>query len=54
GADVRLYVTRGGVEHISAGVAGMPVAVGWVARRLARLTRPAPPRADGLPTRRAA
>ena len=27
GADVRLYVTRGGVDHISGGVAGMPVAL---------------------------
>jgi fermentation-respiration switch protein FrsA (DUF1100 family) len=34
GADVRLYVTRGGVDHISGAVAGMPVALGWVARRL--------------------
>jgi fermentation-respiration switch protein FrsA (DUF1100 family) len=36
GADVRLYVTRAGVDHISAGVAGMPVALSWIAGRLAR------------------
>jgi Secretory lipase len=36
GADVRLYVTRGGVEHISGAVAGTPVALDWLARRLAR------------------
>ncbi len=59
GGDVRLYVTRGGVEHISAGVAGMPVALSWIARRLARLARPAPgvpaaARADIVATRRAA
>ena len=36
GADVRLYVTRGGVDHVSGGVAGMPVALGWIAGRLRR------------------
>jgi fermentation-respiration switch protein FrsA (DUF1100 family) len=36
GADVRLYVTRGGFEHISGGVAGAPVALDWIARRLKR------------------
>jgi Secretory lipase len=36
GADVRLYVTRGGVDHISGGVAGMPVALSWIAGRLRR------------------
>ena len=36
GADVRLYVTRGGVDHISGGVAGMPVALGWISGRLRR------------------
>jgi hypothetical protein len=34
GADVRLYVTRGGVDHISGAVAGTPVALQWLARRL--------------------
>jgi hypothetical protein len=45
GADVRLYVTRGGVDHISGAVAGTPVALDWIARRLARKVRvpePAP------------
>jgi hypothetical protein len=36
GANVRLYVTRGGVDHISGGVAGMPVALHWVAGKLAK------------------
>jgi pimeloyl-ACP methyl ester carboxylesterase len=42
GADVRLYVTRGGVDHISGAVAGTPVALDWLARRLGRgaLTQP--------------
>jgi fermentation-respiration switch protein FrsA (DUF1100 family) len=34
GADARLYVTRGGVDHISGAVAGTPVALDWLARRL--------------------
>lgn len=34
GADVRLYVTRGGVDHISGAMAGTPIAVEWIARRL--------------------
>ena len=36
GADVRLYVTRGGFDHISGAVAGAPVALDWIARRLSR------------------
>lgn len=55
GADVRLYVTRGGVEHISGAVAGMPVALDWVARRLARRTKmpdPAPVVDDRPPARK--
>jgi fermentation-respiration switch protein FrsA (DUF1100 family) len=36
GADVRLYVTRGGVDHISGAFAGTPIAIDWLARRLAR------------------
>jgi pimeloyl-ACP methyl ester carboxylesterase len=36
GADVRLYVTRGGVEHLSGAVAGTPVALDWISRRLGR------------------
>jgi len=51
GADVRLYVTRGGVEHISGAVAGTPVALDWLARRLAR-ARSAPRQA--APARAAA
>jgi fermentation-respiration switch protein FrsA (DUF1100 family) len=34
GADARLYVTRGGVDHISGAVAGTPVALDWLARRI--------------------
>ncbi|MBV9312090.1 MAG: hypothetical protein JOZ73_14775, partial [Solirubrobacterales bacterium] len=29
-------VTRGGVEHISGSIAGTPVALDWIARRLGR------------------
>ena len=36
GADVRLYVTRGGVDHISGAMAGTPIALQWIARRLKR------------------
>jgi pimeloyl-ACP methyl ester carboxylesterase len=43
GADVRLYVTRGGVDHISGAVAGTPVALDWLARRLGRGARTQPP-----------
>ena len=39
---MRLYVTRGGVDHISGAVAGTPVALDWLARRLGRGQR-APP-----------
>jgi fermentation-respiration switch protein FrsA (DUF1100 family) len=45
GADVRMYVTRGGVDHISGAVAGTPVALDWIGRRLAgkmRMPDPAP------------
>jgi fermentation-respiration switch protein FrsA (DUF1100 family) len=42
GADVRLYVTRGGVDHISGAVAGTPVALDWLSRRLGRGVRPQP------------
>jgi fermentation-respiration switch protein FrsA (DUF1100 family) len=44
GADVRLYVTRGGVDHISGAIAGTPVALDWLGRRLGRgaqVARPA-------------
>jgi dienelactone hydrolase len=42
GADVRLYVTRGGVDHISGAFAGTPVAIDWLARRLRRHGVPVP------------
>jgi len=43
GADVRLYITRGGLDHISGAVAGTPVALDWLARRLeGRVRAPAP------------
>jgi fermentation-respiration switch protein FrsA (DUF1100 family) len=45
GTDVRLYVTRGGVDHISGAIAGTPVALDWIGRRLARKVKmpdPAP------------
>jgi hypothetical protein len=35
GADVRLYVTRGGLDHLSGALAGTPVALDWIQRRLA-------------------
>jgi fermentation-respiration switch protein FrsA (DUF1100 family) len=38
GADVRLYVTRGGFDHISGAVAGTPVALEWLGRRVGRMT----------------
>ncbi len=43
GADVRLYVTRGGVDHISGAVAGTPVALDWIGRRLGRGEQAQPP-----------
>jgi Secretory lipase len=43
GADVRLYMTRGGVDHISGAVAGTPVAFDWLSRRLGRGTHPPRP-----------
>jgi len=42
GVDVRLYVTRGGVDHISGAVAGTPIAVDWISRRFQALTRTSP------------
>jgi pimeloyl-ACP methyl ester carboxylesterase len=36
GVDVRLYVTRGGMDHISGAFAGTPIALDWMARRLGR------------------
>lgn len=43
GADVRLYVTRGGVDHISGAIAGTPVALDWLARRLGCGSQTQPP-----------
>ena len=43
GADVRLYVTRGGVDHISGAIAGTPVGLQWLARRLGRGEQGQPP-----------
>jgi alpha-beta hydrolase superfamily lysophospholipase len=34
GVDVSLRVTRGGLDHISGGFAGAPVALNWLAKRL--------------------
>jgi fermentation-respiration switch protein FrsA (DUF1100 family) len=34
GADARLYITRGGVDHLSGALAGTPIALDWLARRL--------------------
>jgi fermentation-respiration switch protein FrsA (DUF1100 family) len=42
GADVRLHVTRGGVDHVSGAVAGTPVGLDWLARRLQRGPRTQP------------
>ena len=55
GADVRLYVTRGGVDHVSVAIAGTPVALDWIGRRLACQVRmPEPASIVGEPERRAA
>jgi hypothetical protein len=40
---VRLYVTRGGLDHISGALAGTPVALDWLGRRLGRGTQAQPP-----------
>ena len=55
GVDARLYVTRGGVDHISGAVAGTPVALDWLARKLdRRAPRQTGPLATVTPLRRAA
>ncbi len=55
GADVRLYVTRGGVDHLSGAIAGTPVALDWIERRLARLVAmPSPEPVIDEPLRQAA
>jgi hypothetical protein len=45
GADVRLYITRGGLDHISGAVAGTPVALEWLGRRLGGRARAGEPQA---------
>ena len=50
GVDVRLYVTRGGLDHISGAVAGTPVALDWLSRRLGRGVRPQPALASVVET----
>jgi hypothetical protein len=35
GADVSLHITRGGFDHISGAVAGAPIALDWLQKRLA-------------------
>lgn len=56
GVDVRLYVTRGGMDHISGAMAGTPIALDWMAKRVGRGARVQPPVEDVLeePARRAA
>ena len=56
GVDVRLYVTRGGMDHISGAVAGTPIALDWMARRLGRGSVRQPPVAEvvEMPTAKAA
>jgi hypothetical protein len=56
GADVRLYVTRGGFDHISGAVAGTPVALEWLAKRLGRgsIAQPDPAGVVEKPARAAA
>jgi len=54
GGDVRLYVTRGGVDHVSGAVAGTPVALDWIERRLKRAPRIPVPAARLLATAPAA
>jgi hypothetical protein len=34
GADVRLHVTRGGIDHLSGAIVGTPIALSWISRRL--------------------
>ncbi|MBV9194818.1 MAG: hypothetical protein JO168_11795 [Solirubrobacterales bacterium] len=46
GGDVRLYVTRGGVDHLSGALAGTPVALDWIARRLDGAARKVTPPVD--------
>jgi fermentation-respiration switch protein FrsA (DUF1100 family) len=55
GADVRLYITRGGVDHLSGAAAGNPVAISWLGRRFARAAeRVAPLQPVAVPVQPAA
>ena len=53
GVDVSLHITRGGFDHISGAVAGAPVALDWLEKRLAeRGSEPRP--TNVVPLRRVA
>lgn len=49
GADVQLHVTRGGVDHISGAVAGTPIALDWLARRLTHAGHASPEPTEVVP-----
>jgi alpha-beta hydrolase superfamily lysophospholipase len=52
GAEVKLHVTRGGVDHISGGLIGAPIALTWLSKRLEqRVPRPV---SNVVPFKRAA
>ncbi len=51
GAQVKLHVTRGGIDHISGGVAGAPVALEWLAKQISK--RPTALPANVVPLGRA-
>jgi hypothetical protein len=53
GVDVDLRITRGGFDHLSGGVAGGPVALDWLAKRIAG-SGSAPRAINVVPLRRAA
>lgn len=53
GVDVSLHITRGGFDHISGAVAGAPVALDWLQKRLTRGGRDPRP-SNVVPLRRAA
>jgi alpha-beta hydrolase superfamily lysophospholipase len=50
GADVRMYVTRGGLDHLSGALAGTPVALDWLTRRLRRALGARPTAASATAT----
>ena len=53
GVEVDLRITRGGFDHLSGGVAGGPVALDWLAKRISRQAA-ASRKANVVPLRRAA